>query len=244
MKYGILGDIHANLSALEAALAAFDQAGVDVVVSVGDVVGYGAAPRECIRLLLERDARVVLGNHDAAAVGLIPCDNFNPAAAIATRWTAAQLLPQEKQYLSQLPLQLHLDHACVAHATWAEPQRFDYMLDTTHAEESLASMPQTVCFIGHTHRPLFIGRLREDPSRTYWTHDHRVHVREWHRVLVNAGSVGQPRDDDPRAAITIYDTDAEQVAIHRLAYDIEREQHRILRAGLPRVLAERLALGF
>ena len=244
MKYGILGDIHANLSALEASLAAFDQAAVDMIVSVGDVVGYGAAPRECIRLLWERQARVVLGNHDAAAVGLISCENFNPAAAFATRWTAAQLRPEERDYLSRLPLQLHLDHACVAHATYAHPQRFDYMLDTTHAEESLAQMPQTVCFIGHTHRPLLIGRLREDPTRTYWTHDARAHVAEWQRVLVNVGSVGQPRDDDPRAAIAIYDTGVDQVTIHRIAYDIEREQHRIVRAGLPAILAERLALGF
>ena len=244
MKYGILGDIHANLSALEGALALFDQAGVDMVVSVGDVVGYGAAPRECIHLLRQRDARVVLGNHDAAVVGLIDSAAFNPAAAFAARWTKDQLNDAEAHYLRQLPLVLHLDHASVAHATYAHPQHFDYMLDATHADESLRHMPQTICFIGHTHRPMLLGCLRDDPTRTFWTTDTHAHIDEWHRVLINVGSVGQPRDDDPRAAAAIYDTTREEVVLHRFAYDLEREQHRILRAGLPPILAERLALGF
>jgi diadenosine tetraphosphatase ApaH/serine/threonine PP2A family protein phosphatase len=101
-----------------------------------------------------------------------------------------------------------------------------------------------VCFIGHTHRPLLVGRLRDEPSRTFWTHDARVDLSEWQRVLVNVGSVGQPRDDDPRAAVAIYDTESDLYRLLRVPYDIEREQQRILRAGLPGVLAERLALGF
>lgn len=244
MKYGILGDIHANLSALETALKTFEHVGVEVIVSVGDVVGYGAAPRECIRLLRDHGARVVLGNHDAAAVGLITSDTFNPAAALAVRWTAAQLGTQDRDYLSRLPLQLELDHACVAHATWKNPERFDYMLDTACAEQSLSALPRSVCFLGHTHRPLLLGRLHSNPARVCWTHAARTDVAEWYRLLVNVGSVGQPRDDDPRAAIAIYDSASAELAIHRLAYDVEREQHRIRHAGLPEILAERLALGF
>lgn len=244
MKYGILGDIHANLNALRSVLAALDAEGVDEVVSVGDVVGYGAAPRECLHLLLERKVRIVMGNHDAAAVGLLPIDNFNPAAAFAARWTATQLSPEERSYLARLPLRLEYEHILVAHATWDAPERFDYIMSSTDAEPSLALQPRRVCFIGHTHRPLLVGRLRDEINRTFWTHDTRVDLSEWQRVLVNVGSVGQPRDDDPRAAVAVYDTESELYSLLRVAYDIEREQQRILRAGLPPILAERLALGF
>ena len=244
MKYAILGDIHANLSALKSVLAAVDAEGVDEIVSVGDVVGYGAAPRECLRLLVERRVHIVMGNHDAAAVGLLPVDSFNPAAAYAARWTGAQLSPEERRFLAQLPLRLEFEHVLVAHATWDAPERFDYIMSSHDAEPSLAAQPRRVCFIGHTHRPLLVGRLRDEPSRTFWTHDARVDLSEWQRVLVNVGSVGQPRDDDPRAAVAIYDTEPDLYRLLRVPYDIEREQQRILRAGLPGVLAERLALGF
>ena len=244
MKYGILGDIHANLNALRSVLAALDAEGVDEIVSVGDVVGYGAAPRECLHLLLERRVHIVMGNHDAAAVGLLAVDNFNPAAAFAARWTTTQLSPEERGYIARLPLRLEFEHILVAHATWDAPERFDYIMKSHDAEPSLAMQTRRVCFIGHTHRPLLVGRLNHEPGRTFWTHDAHVDLSEWHRVLVNVGSVGQPRDDDPRAAVAVYDTETQHYDLLRVPYDIEREQQRILRAGLPPILAERLALGF
>jgi diadenosine tetraphosphatase ApaH/serine/threonine PP2A family protein phosphatase len=243
MKYGILGDIHANLSALEAVLARFGKEGVERVISVGDVVGYGAAPRECIALLRSLDAVVVKGNHDAACVGEIEVRYFNNYAREAVRWTTTRLVSEENRWLSSLPMVANLDHCSVGHGTYHRPELFDYIQSTTDADPSLDAMPLPVCFVGHTHVPVTLMRMRDDPLRTAYTVDTEIDLSETHRALINVGSVGQPRDEDPRAAYAIYDSSAERAWIRRVAYDIDREASRIRTAGLPGVLAERLYLG-
>jgi len=243
MKYGILGDIHGNLSALRAVLEALDKERVDRVLSVGDVVGYGGAPRECIALLREIDAVVVKGNHDAACVGEIDIHYFNNYARAAVRWTQTVLTESDNSWLAALPFIANLEHASVAHGTYHKPELFDYVQSTTDADPSLDAMQLPVCFVGHTHYPVTLLRLRDDPLRTAYTEDTEVDLSESHRALINVGSVGQPRDEDPRAAYAIYDSDRERVWIKRVEYDIEREAARIRSAGLPSALADRLFLG-
>jgi len=243
MKYGILGDIHANLSALDTVLQALARDGADVIVSVGDVVGYGAAPRECIARLREIGAHVVLGNHDAASIGRLDMIYFNQYAKEAVLWTQRVLSKDDKDWLAALPLTRHLDHCSVAHGTLHRPELFDYIQTTDDADPSLDIMPLPVCFVGHSHVPVTLLRLRDEPDRTAYTPDPEIELGDVIRALVNVGSVGQPRDEDPRTAYALFDTELNRVEIKRLVYDIDREAARIRAAGLPRMLADRLYLG-
>jgi predicted phosphodiesterase len=243
MRYGILGDIHGNLTALEAVLDCLAQEEIDQVVSVGDIVGYGAAPRECIALVREARAAVVMGNHDAACIDRLDMVYFNAYARDAALWTKTVLTKEDRAWLGSLPLARHLEHCSVAHGTLHRPELFDYIQSPQDADPSLDEMPLPVCFVGHTHVPVTLMRLRDQPSRTAYTTDPEVDIREAHRALVNVGSVGQPRDEDPRTAYAVYDTEQERVWIRRIAYDIEREATRIRAAGLPPMLADRLYLG-
>lgn len=243
MKYGILGDIHGNLSALDIALAVFRDERVERILSVGDVVGYGAAPRECIERLREHDAIVVKGNHDAACTGEIDIRFFNNYARDAVRWTQSVLSEEELEWLRARPLVAHLEHCSVAHGTYHKPELYDYIQSTTDADPSLDEMILPVCFVGHTHVPVTLLRLKDDPLRTAYTVDPQIDLSESAKALVNVGSVGQPRDEDPRAAFAIYDSREDRVSIRRAAYDIDLEARRIRSAGLPTVLADRLFLG-
>lgn len=243
MKYGILGDIHANLSALRAVLDCLQTERVDRVISVGDVVGYGAAPRECIELVRDIDAVVVKGNHDAACVGEIDVRYFNNYARDAIRWTQRVVNERDCEWLASLRLIANLDHCSVGHGTYHRPELFDYIQSTTDADPSLDAMVLPVCFVGHTHVPVTLMRLKDDPLRTAYTIDPEIDLSECTRALINVGSVGQPRDEDPRAAYAVYDSDLERVWIRRVEYDIDEEAQRIRSAGLPSVLADRLFLG-
>jgi len=210
---------------------------------VGDVVGYGAAPHDCIALLREAGAVVVMGNHDAACIDRLDTRYFNAYAKEAVNWTKSVLTQDEHAWLDSLPLTQHLEHCSVAHGTLHRPELFDYIQSPQDADPSLDVMPLPVCFVGHTHVPVTLMRLRDDPHRTAYTTDRVVDTDEAHRALVNVGSVGQPRDEDPRTGYAIYDSDTGRVEIHRLEYDIDREAARIRSVGLPKMLADRLYLG-
>ncbi len=243
MKYGVLGDIHSNLSALETVLAAMDRDGVETILSVGDVVGYGAAPKECVAILRERGVTVVLGNHDAAVSEILDDVHFNPYARAAVAWTQATLDEDERDWLRQLPLVATLEHCQVAHGTLHRPELFNYMLSATDAEPSLDALERQVCFVGHTHIPIAVMRFTGEPNQTAYTYDADVDLSDVDRALVNVGSVGQPRDDNPMSAYLVFDSDANLASLRRVPYDIEREVERIAAAGLPDVLGERLRLG-
>lgn len=243
MRYAILGDIHANLSALEAVLEALDDELIDQILQVGDVVGYGAAPSESIDLLRERDALVVKGNHDAACAGELETTRFNANARAAVDLTRARLSREDLRWLAELPLVATTDDCVVAHGTLPDPAGFEYIQSTAEADPSLDLLDRPVGFLGHTHVPVTIMRLVESPGRTSYTIDREVELEDTTAALVNVGSVGQPRDEDPRAAYAVYDTSAQRVELRRVEYDVEREADRIVRAGLPRILADRLFLG-
>jgi len=243
MQYAILGDIHANLAALEAVLESLEGEVIDQILQVGDVVGYGAAPGEVIQLLQERDAIVVKGNHDAACVGELDTRLFNANAKAAVDFTLDQLSREDLQWLADLPLLHATDHCVLAHGTLPDPDRFDYIQSTSEADPSLDALDRPVAFVGHTHVPVTIMRLIESPDRTSYTIDREVNLEETTVALVNVGSVGQPRDEDCRAAYALYDTATQRIELRRVEYDIEREADRIVRAGLPKMLADRLFLG-
>jgi len=243
MKYGILGDIHSNLSALRAVLARLDEIGVDTLISVGDVVGYGAAPSECIALLRERGAVVVKGNHDAACVNELDERTFNPYARAAVAWTRQALSDAEKRWLRSLPMVATLEHCQVAHGTLHRPELFDYILSLSDADPSLDEMTRPVCFVGHSHIPLTVMRFVDDPERTAYTCDSEVDLSETIKALINVGSVGQPRDENPLTAYALFDTEERRSSLLRIPYDVEAEVARIAKAGLPPVLGERLRIG-
>lgn len=242
MRYAVLGDIHANLTALQAVLGSIQTAEVDCILSVGDVVGYGAQPREALELLREIGAVVVKGNHDAAVVGELDTRFFNPFARAAAEWTSAQLDREDLRWLRGLPLVRDFEHCSVAHGTFAHPERFDYIQSTEDADPSLDAMVRPVCFVGHTHVPVTILRPRDSP-RTGYTVADRVDLSDMDRALVNVGSVGQPRDEDHRAAWGLFDADEQVFELFRIEYDIDREAGLIRDAGLPNMLADRLFLG-
>jgi predicted phosphodiesterase len=243
MKYGVLGDIHANLSALTAVLERMDAAGIDTLISVGDVVGYGAAPSQCIALLRERGAVVVKGNHDAACVDELDEHSFNPYARAAVAWTRAKLSADERRWLKGLPLVATLEHCQVAHGTLHRPELFDYILSLSDADPSLDEMTREVCFVGHSHIPLTVMRFADQPRRTAYSLDSEIDLDGTLRALINVGSVGQPRDEIPETAYALYDSERRHASILRVGYDIEAEIARIAAAGLPSVLGERLRLG-
>lgn len=243
MRYAVLGDLHANLTALEAVLGEIAQLDVDTLLSVGDVVGYGAAPKQVIALMREVGATVVKGNHDAAVTGELDTRWFNPFARAAVDWTAGHINRDERAWLSALPLTAHLEHCAVAHGTPDLPERFDYVQCAEDADPSLDGLIEPVCFVGHTHVPVTILRLDEAPQLTSYTIGREIDLSDARVALVNVGSVGQPRDEDARAAYGIYDSDTRLFRLVRVEYDIECEAARIRAAGLPAILAERLFLG-
>ncbi len=241
MRWAIISDIHANRQALETVLREFETLAVERVVCLGDVVGYGGDPRECLRLVRERCAGNILGNHDAAAVGLTPVEYFNPVAREAARWTGDQLSEPEREYLRGLPLRQDFGPFETVHATPDDPTAWRYLYRGREAAPLFDEFTRRVLFYGHTHQPA-VYLLGPEGSQRLEARD--FVLGEGERAIINPGSVGQPRDGDPRAAFAICDDSrGPRVTFHRLPYDLEGAQRRILEQGLPPVLASRLAIG-
>ena len=244
MRYGILSDIHGNLEALQACLDALSSEKIDGYLCLGDIVGYGANPNECLELVWGLTSEVVAGNHDHAAVGKLDVLSFNHNAAEAAFWTMQRLTRSGGQYLRDLPLTRRYDHLLAVHATPSQPERWLYLLSLENARTEFEAFPDgvTVCVIGHTHTPVVFewnGVSRSGLRLAQGAYP----IREGCRYLVNVGSVGQPRDGDPRAACGIYDTDAAIIEIKRVDYDFASTQKKIRKAGLPDALATRLGVG-
>src|SRR5262249_50417597 len=182
----------------------------------------------------------VAGNHDHAAIGLTSLEGFNHEAARAARWTAEQLTPEHHAYLEELPMQVDWHGALLVHASPSEPAAWHYVLSPAEADYEFATFPQSLCFIGHSHYP---GTFVANGRRTTYTRQAKVPIEKGSRYIVNVGSVGQPRDGDPRAAYLMWDPDGATLEHVRLDYDIEAAGARIRQAGLPAFLAERLRWG-
>jgi diadenosine tetraphosphatase ApaH/serine/threonine PP2A family protein phosphatase len=240
VKLAILSDIHGNLEALEAVLEDVDASGVEAMACLGDFVGYGASPNDCLDVLRPRLEAAVLGNHDAAALGRVRLGGFHADAATTARWTTDQLTPDHRDWLASLPLTVVWHGLRLVHATPSEPEEWNYVLSVADAEFELTAFQERVGLIGHSHVP---GAFESDGSRVSYARGRSVALKPRHRYLVNVGSVGQPRDGDARAAWAWFDEERDTIAHRRVEYDVDRAAARIRAAGLPSFLAERLRWG-
>jgi len=239
VRYALLSDIHSNLEALEAVLDDIAGQKVDELLCLGDLVGYGADPNECIRRIKNLSSHVVAGNHDSAVVGQTDISNFNPHARRAVAWTADIIDPDHARFLSRRPYIDRIDDLLLVHASPSEPKAWNYLLSTQAARSEFQSFSEPICFIGHSHQPIFFSSDGVPHSRK----TDRLSCDADLRYIVNIGSVGQPRDGDPRSCYALYDTGRRVVQLRRVAYDIKSAQRKILKAGLPPVLAARLSRG-
>lgn len=242
MKILLISDVHANLVALDAVLR--DCPVFDAIWNLGDTIGYGPKPRECIDRMVDLFAGPVLvGNHDLACIGEVDITEFNPVAQVASRWTALQLGMDHRAYLSDLPALTTSSQFTLAHGSPRSPV-WEYVTNSTIATENFAAFDTDVCFIGHTHIAMF-ALLREGAPLAE-IHPFRpgdMIDLTAARYLINPGSVGQPRDRDPRAAYAVLDTDNATVTAHRVEYEITLTQRQMALANLPEVLIARLAHG-
>ncbi len=240
MRYGIYSDIHGNLEALQAVLETLEKEKVDQYICLGDIVGYGANPKECLQLVTEYDSMVIAGNHDYAVAGKLNIDFFNPYAKEAVMWTRAQLSDQEREYLANLDLIQKMDEIItIVHGTLNFPEMFEYIQSSYDAHLSLELLETPVCFLGHSHVPV---AFFQGPTVTF-SMDEEIFIDKSSKTLVNVGSVGQPRDENPLSCCALYDDEAQKVWLYRVEYDIDTAIDKILQAGLPEILAERLRYG-
>ncbi len=240
MRYGLYSDIHGNLEALNAVFETLEKEGVDKYICGGDVVGYGANPKECLEMVMERGTMIVAGNHDYAIAGKLNIDFFNPYAQEAVRWTRKRLSRENKDFLANLDLIQRMDDTLtLVHGSLNFPEMFDYIQTSYEARLSLEILETPVCFFGHSHVPV---AFFEGETVTF-SMDEEIPVDKNRKVLVNVGSVGQPRDGNPFACCAVYDDAVGKVWIHRIEYDIDTAVNKIIHAGLPEVLGERLRYG-
>lgn len=238
MRYGVLGDIHSNLTALDAVLAALERAGAQRYLCLGDIVGYGADAEACVERVRALAPSLVGGNHDWAVAGRLALDYFNAPARAAIQWTRKVLSRRDVAWLGSLELTLEVDDVTLAHSTVHDPGVFDYMQTPYDAYMSFQRLRTPHAFVGHSHIPI---TFFDGPVITY-SIEPRI-LLAGQRSISNVGSVGQPRDEDPRAACGILDTDTGMLDVLRVPYDVELIAARIRQAGLPALLADRLRLG-
>jgi diadenosine tetraphosphatase ApaH/serine/threonine PP2A family protein phosphatase len=241
MRYGIFSDIHGNLEALEAVLEELDRRQVDKRICLGDVVGYGPNPNECVELVRERADLVLAGNHDHAAIGRVDTTYFNIYARQAVEWTARQLTPESRAFLESLPFEQVMDDFTVVHSTPEEPERWDYLTSIGDALRNFPKFRGQACFIGHSHVPIIVAMRANGECAV--ERRNPLHFVDGERYIINVGSVGQPRDMNPDAAFGIYEDDARKYELCRVPYDVAATQKKIINAGLPYFLAERLERG-
>jgi diadenosine tetraphosphatase ApaH/serine/threonine PP2A family protein phosphatase len=237
----ILSDIHSNLEALQAVLKDISHEQVDQVFCLGDIVGYAADPGQCIEILRGLTPHMVAGNHDWAAVGLTDAGYFNPGARAAVEWTAGIITADHAACLKGLPLTGSVPGMLLVHATPCHPQAWDYIFSLDDASQSFAHCDQQICFTGHSHCPISFVQDREGNISVI--RESTFTLLDSCRYIINVGSVGQPRDGDPRTAYGIYKPEDASFRLKRVPYDIKRAQEKIIAAGLPSFLAARLAAG-
>ncbi len=239
MKYAIFGDIHANLEAFETVL--LDAADNDCTdfVCIGDIVGYNANPHECLTMVREMGCPVVKGNHDEEASLDTPLEGLNPLAKHALEWTRNNLSKEDREYLMNMKLVRQVRDFTIVHATLDTPGNWGYVTNKFDAMASFSYQFTQACFYGHTHTP----RIYVKSDTVEAEEGTEIHFEPGKKYFINVGSTGQPRDGDWRSSYAIYDIENQTVQIRRLEYDIETTQRKIIDAGLPEMLANRLAVG-
>lgn len=240
MRYAIISDIHSNLEALEAVLSKISELRIDDILCLGDIVGYNANPNECIDIVRRTGIRCIMGNHDSMASDLEEPDNFTPLAREAVLWTRDRLSEENKGFLRNLPRELTIEGFIIFHGSVRDTDR--YIIDEKDASDNfhlLENLPGDIKlgFYGHTHVRVALSLQR---GKVVMEPDGELKLSAWKRYLINPGSVGQPRDRDPRASFLIYDEFNKKVIFYRVDYDVAATQKKIIEAGLPVELAARL----
>jgi predicted phosphodiesterase len=228
MKFAIMADIHANLEAFQAVLEDSKKEGCTHYALLGDFVGYCADPKECIDLVRALGAPCVKGNHDEYCATELPLKSFNPVAARAVQWTRYQLGRDDRQWLHGLPYTQTVEDFTIVHATLEAPERWGYVFDRVAAAASFAHQKTQLCFFGHTHVP--VAFVSDDTVRggTFT----KFKIESGKRYFVNVGAVGQPRDNNPKAAYVTHDKDAQTIELRRVTYDIATTQRKVREAGI------------
>ncbi|GHV15248.1 metallophosphatase family protein [Fibrobacterales bacterium] len=244
MLYGIFSDIHANLSALEMVLRSMDARKVEKRICLGDIVGYGANPNECAALVKKHSDFCLLGNHDSAALKRESYSDFNVYAKAAIEWTQSVMSDSTKDYLKSLPYIIEEPNFTFVHASPVSPADWNYVALIDDAVEAFSYFSTQFCLIGHTHNPVIVAVTANSDSEIPTISDGPLYrPRDDERVLINVGSVGQPRDRDNRASWCLMDSDGGWIEIVRVEYDILATQNAMRKENLPQFLIERLMLG-
>jgi len=239
-KIGFISDIHGNLEALEAVLKVLDEMKVRTIYCLGDIVGYGPDPSACLSLVRESCEVIIAGNHDWAVCGKTPIETFNPIARQAVIWTRKSLKDEELEFLSSLPLLFSIEKGILVHASPFQPEKWWYITTLWDASVAFSQFDLPLCFVGHTHVPLIFTLS----GKKIIEKDYPLMVSENERYIINIGSVGQPRDHDPRGAFVVWEKGKGKIEIFRVGYNVKETQRKIIQKGLPVWLAERLALGW
>lgn len=241
MRYGIFSDIHSNLEAFDSVIRAYKSEAIDRYLCIGDVIGYATNPKECIKKVNKLAMITVAGNHDWAAVNLFSLDYFNETAKEALLWTRSNIDHKDRIFLESLKLTYKNKELTLVHGTLDNPQEFNYMTDGYIAEETFRILDTNICFVGHTHHP---GAFIKDKDESiHYRQDDSYDIKPDNKYIINVGSVGQPRDGNPKAAYCIYDSEKREVRIKRIVYDFESSRKKIIELGLAKFLGDRLLLG-
>ncbi len=238
MRIGIISDIHGNLEALQAVVAKIDELNLDKIVCLGDIVGYGADPSECIKIVKSITSNTVAGNHDYAVGGLTSINYFAPVAREAVEWTRTVLNSSELAFLRFLPLTINWGSVLFLHSSPDSPDMWNYILTGSDAIVQFRFFKESVLFVGHTHVPAI---WNEEGKYLYPAEVYRMDPRK--RYIVNPGSVGQPRDGIEDASFVVFNTDKWSIEMVRVKYDVETASQKIKQAELPIILAERIKHG-
>ncbi len=241
MRVGIFSDVHANLEALEIVLKALEYEGVDKTICPGDLVGYGPDPNQCIEKVMEAADKVVAGNHDYAACGMLSTEYFNEYARMAIEWTSRVIDTKFTYTLSNLPLTIIEDGITMVHATPEAPNGWHYILDIADARRSFRALKNSLCFVGHSHIP--VAFVQDESGKISIRNPSELNIKMDEKYIINVGSVGQPRDGDPRTTYGILDTDKKKFWLKRLPYPVEEVQKKMREENLPPYLINRLSVG-
>ena len=238
----VFGDIHSNLEALEAVFADMDAIGIRDRVCLGDIVGYAANPSQCLELVQSTGCQVLKGNHDAWVADNSALDELRDVARSGIEFSRGKLTPEQRGYLAALPLVISDDKRQNVHASLDAPSEWPYVAEERDARDHFRSQARPICFCGHTHVPRVWHQDADGDIRS-WRGEGRIELPSGGKSLINAGSVGQPRDLCPDACYVVFDAGWRWVEFRRVPYDVGKTKRKIMRAKLPRFTAQRLSLG-
>ena len=241
MRYGFFSDVHSNLEALRAVAEDFQKEKLEKIFFLGDAVGYGPDPNECVELIQKLCTKPLMGNHDYAALDMMETSWFNQYAREAIEWTKDKLNEDNFQILSDYVMDNRFQIFHMVHSTPKDPQSWDYIFDLDEAEENFDFFQARICLVGHSHRPFIIKKYND--KHCFLHEDNSVKIENEFKYLINIGAVGQPRDGDNRACYLIYDDEEKVARLKRVSYDIKKTQNKMKKAKLPQFLIERLYYG-